>query len=452
MKVSLPRFIILILICVSVACRDKTEVAPSSDNATTPDWTDATHGNKTDPNYSVVFPQNQVNSIEIRMTTADWTAIREDMKLLKGADFGAGGMGGGNVNTTTEPRYVPVSLKFNGKEWYKVGYRLKGNSSLSSIWRAGIYKLPFRLNFDEYEDTYPEIKNQRFYGFKEFSLSPAFKDASLIREKVAADIFRMAGIASAQTAFYKVYIDFGSGLKYCGVYTLVEVVDDTMIKNQFGEDNGNIYKPESTFQTFVQSQFEKKNNEDLADWTDVKTTITALNDPIRTSNPTLWRSNLEKVFNVDYFLKWLAVNTTLVNWDTYGAMAHNHYLYNHSAQKLLWIPWDNNEALTSQVRVSLGLSEAKTNWPLIRYLADDPVYFAKYKEYVREFNDKVFTTAKMNALFEANTALITPFVNGTEKEEKPYSNLTSLSTFTSAINDLKSHVSARNQAVQTFLK
>lgn len=439
-----------------VACVKNAEtITPSNSN---PDWSTESHSNDADPNYTVVFPQDKVNSLEISMTKETWQEIRTDMISVKGSDFGVGGtqggggMGGGGVNSTTEPKYVSVTLKFNGKTWNNVGFRLKGNSSLSSIWRSGIYKLPFRMQFDEFEDKYPEINDQRLYGFKEVSMSPAFKDNSLIREKVASDIFRMAGIPAAQTAFYKVYINFGDGLKYCGVYTMIEAVEDTMLKSQFGEKSGNLYKPESTFQNFSQAQFEKKTNEETADWSDVQATITALNASTRTSNPALWRENLEKVLNVDHFVKWLAVNTTLVSWDTYGAMAHNHYLYNHSSKKLLWIPWDNNEALTSQARVQLSLTGVATNWPLINYIANDPVYYAKYKAYVKEFNDNVFTTSKMNEIFDKATTLITPYVNGTEKEEKPYSNLTNTASFTAALPVLKQHVVSRNQAVGVFLK
>ena len=437
-----------------IACSKNTDtVTPSNSN---PDWTTESHSNEADPNYTMVFPQDKVNSLEITMTKETWQAIRTDMISVKGADFGVGGTqqggGVGGVNSSTEPKYAAVSLKFNGKEWQKVGFRLKGNSSLSSIWRGGIYKLPFRMQFDEFEEQYPDIKDQRFYGFKDVSMSPAFKDNSLIREKVAADIFRMAGIPAAQTAFYKVYINFGDGLKYCGVYTMIEAIDDTMLKSQFGEKKGNLYKPESTFQTFSQTQFEKKSNEDLADWSDIQATITALNAPTRTSNPTIWRENLEKTFNADHFIKWLAINTTLVSWDTYGAMAHNHYLYNHSSKKFMWIPWDNNEALTSNARVQLSLSGVANNWPLINYVANDPVYYAKYKAYVKDFNDNIFTATKMNAIFDKATTLITPYVNGTEKEEKPYSNLTNISSFTSALPILKQHVMSRNQAVSAFLR
>jgi spore coat protein CotH len=149
-------------------------------------------------------------------------------------------MGGGGGFPAADPDYVAVSLKFNGKQWTNVGFRLKGNSSLTSSWRQGIYKLPFRLNFDWFEDQIPVVKNQRFYGFDELSMSSGFSDNSLIHEKLASDIFRMAGVPAARTAFYRVYIDFGQGLKYCGLYTMVEVIDDTMIEDQFGAATGNI--------------------------------------------------------------------------------------------------------------------------------------------------------------------------------------------------------------------
>ncbi|WP_428654857.1 CotH kinase family protein [Runella sp.] len=462
----------------ATACKDKTvEIVPGEANS---DWTTESHSNAADPNYDVVFPQNQVNTLEITMTAADWTAIKTDMQTKSGTAFGGGGgnPGGGNIGGNPggngaggldiipgDPIYVATTMKFNGKIWNNVGLRLKGNSSLSSIWRAGIYKLPFRLKMDEYEDQHPEIQDQRFYGFKEVSMSPAFSDNSLIREKVVADIFRMGGVAAARTAFYKVYINFGDGLKYCGVYTMVEIIDDTMIKDQFGEKKGNIYKPESTFQTFVQSQFEKKNNETTPDYSDVQAFVAALNSTDRTTNAAQWRTNLEKTFNVDNYLKFLAINNTIVNWDTYGAMAHNYYLYNSPANKLTWIPWDHNMSMTNTVgggnqqgvgggrsAVSLAMTEVGTGWPLIRYVAADPVYYAKYKTYIRTFADTVFTTAKMNELFDKYTSLITPYVNGTEKEVAPYTNLTNTASFTSALAALKQHVVTRNQDVNTFLK
>ena len=143
----------------------------------------------------------------------------------------------------SNPVWVPATVEFEGDTWTNVGLRFKGNSSLRSTWRSGIYKLPFKLDFDEFEDEYPEIDDQRFYGFKQLSLASNFNDSSFLREKVAADIFREAGVPAAQTAFYQVYVDYGEGPIYFGLYTMVEVVDDTVIETQFDDDSGNVYKP-----------------------------------------------------------------------------------------------------------------------------------------------------------------------------------------------------------------
>ena len=466
------------LFLIVFSCKQNDDAIDPLATKANPDWTTESHAKEGIPNYDIVFPQENVNTLEITLGKTNWDLLKADMVAKSYGTFGVGGtqagggggavgggppagggaVGGGGAaggvvpSFGEEPAYFEATLKFNNKTWNHVGFRLKGNSTLSNTWKSGIYKLPFRLNMDKFEDKYEEIKNQRIYGFKELSFSPGVNDNSLIREKVTADIFRMAGIPSARATFTKVYIDFGDGLKYCGVYTTLEIVDDTMIKDQLGEDSGNIYKPESTFATFAQASFEKKNNETKADWSDVQATITSLNAANRTTDAATWRANLEKTMNMDHFIKWLSVNTTLVNWDTYGAMAHNHYLYNHSTKKLLWIPWDNNEALNSNARVQLNLSGVANTWPLIKYVADDPIYYAKYKAYVKDFNDNVFTTAKMNTLFEQSTNLITPFVTGTEKEIAPYTNLTNASSFTASLAQLKAHVVTRNQAVATFLK
>lgn len=456
MRNLLILFVLLQLAACDEPAEKETSSSTDSTGLETPDWTDATHGNDTDPNYTEVFPQDQVNRIDINLTSANWSAIQTNMQSLFGFAFGAGGgQGGGFPDEETD--YVAVSVFMNDTEWYEVGFRLKGNSTLAQAWASGIYKLPFRLNFDKFEDTCPEIKNQRFYGFKELTFSPGAKDNSLLREKIGADIFRRAGIPAAQTAFYRVYINFGDGLKYCGVYTVVEVVDDSMIETQFGEDDGNIYKPESYLKTFSVAEFEKKNNEDLADYSDVQAFITALNSSTRTTDAAQWRVQLEATFHVDHFLKWLAINTTMTNWDTYSAMAHNYYLYNHPANKLTWIPWDNNECLASRSgpggnSVNLSLSTVTSAWPLIRYLADDPVYYAQYKTYVRTFTDEAFAVADMQELLTTYHNLIAPYVIGPgETESGKYTQLSSSAAFTSELTTLKQYIVTRHSAVESFL-
>jgi len=420
------------------------------------DWTEETHSKDADPNFEEVFEDNAVKRIDLVISPDNWQAMQDDMVSLYGT-FGAGGRGGGEF-AEENPIFVPAEVFYQGKQWYRVGARYKGNSSLSSSWRSGISKLSFKLDFDEYEDDFPQIKNQRFYGFKKLSLKNNFNDPSMLREKVAGDIFRDAGLVGPHTAFYTVYVDFGEGPVYHGVYTVVEEVDDTVIDTQYDDDDGNLYKPDgdgASFAngTFSEDVFGKENNEDEADWSDIQALFGALHDGARTSDPVAWRSGLDEVFDTEVFLKYLAVNTTIQNWDTYGRMTHNYFLYNNPANgKLTWIPWDNNEALQEGNRegsLNLDFSDLNsTSWPLIGYLYADEVYRGIYDNYVAEVRDGVFNTANIQSLYDEYAELIAPFAN---TEISGYTFLRNGEAFQQAITTLKNHVSQREDAVNNYL-
>jgi spore coat protein CotH len=261
-----------------------------------------------------------------------------------------------------------------------------------------------------------------------------------------------------------VYIDFGAGLKYCGVYCALELPDDKMVIEQLGEDAGNLYKPESKLATFIQTEFEKKNNELAGDFGDVSGFVKALQSTKRSSDVAAWRTGLESTFNVDHFTKYLAINNAIVNWDTYGVMAHNYYLYNHSSKGLMWIPWDNNESLSKSPgitgttggpsgpgnAISLTMNEVSTAWPLINYIANDAVYFAQYKAHMKAFKNGIFNETDMHAMIDKYYDLITPFVVGSNGEQPGYTHLSSSSAFTAERAALKTHISNRIALIQQF--
>ena len=381
---------------------------------------------------------------------------------------GGRGMGGGAImdgDDADNPIWVDATVTFNSETWEHIGFRLKGNSSLRSSWGSGSYKLPFRLDFDQFEDEYPETADQRFYGFKKLTFSSNFSDSSYLRETVAADIFRAAGVPSAQTAFYAVYMDYGEGPLYFGLYTAVEAVDDTLIRTQFESNDGNIYKPSgsaATFKagTFNEQQYGKENNEEEADYSDVKALMETLNSDLRLTDAAEWRSDLEKVFDVDNFLNWLAANSIMSNWDTYGSMAHNFYLYHDPAGgKLGWIPWDNNQSISSRggmgggareggQSASIGHENAGENWPLISYLLADETYHAAYLEAIESVLEKGFDLEELTAEINDLHALITPYV---EAEKEDYTTLSNKSAFESSADELIELLETRYQAAQTYL-
>ena len=457
--------IILAIPLVFMSCR-KADIISDSDNtdmSNYPDWTESTHSNSVTPDYDIVFPQDKVLRFDIVISADDWDNMQVDLETnLGGTGGGPGGGGpggGGGGVTTTEytPVWVPCSFNYDGTEWYNVGIRFKGNSSLSSAYEMGIGKLSMKLDFDQFEDDYPDLNNQRFYGFKQLNLNNNYDDMSELREKIGADVFRSFGLASAKTAFVAVYVDFGDGPQYFGLYTLVEEVDDSVLDSQFTDGSGNLYKPENTGATFANGSFNeadmnKKTNEDLADYSDVEGLYNIINSDLRTSDNEQWKTNLESVFDIEIYLKWLAANTTIQNWDTYGIMPHNYYLYNNpETNKIDWIPWDNNEAFQAGKlggALSLYLDEVGNDWPLIRYIMDDAGYEAKYQTYLQQFTDEVFTTDKMNELYTTYSALVKDYVYA---EEYNYSFLNSTSDFDMAVEELKTHCVNRNSAVQQYL-
>ena len=428
------------------------------------DWTDDTHSKSADPNFEEVFEDEAVKRIDIVITEERWQSMLDDMTSLYGVFGGSGGPGaggpggGGLIDVDEDPIFVPGEVLYNGKAWYRVGVRFKGNSSLQSSWLGGILKLSFKLDFDEFEDQYPQIDNQRFFGFKKLSLKNNYNDKSMLREKVATDIFREAGIASSHAAFYTVYVDHGDGPTYFGVYTMVEEVDDTVIDTQFSDNDGNLYKPDgdgASFAegTFTEDVFVKKTNEDEADYSDIQSVFTALHAENRITAPEVWRTNLETVFDTDTFLKYLAVNTVIQNWDTYGRMTHNYFLYNNpDTEKLSWIPWDNNEALQLGNRegsLALDFSDlSATEWPLIGYMYEDATYRAQYDAFVQDVVDNAFNVSTMQEKYASYGTLVEPYAS---LEVSGYTFLSSSSDFQAAINQLNSHVSARTAAVSSYL-
>lgn len=422
------------------------------------DWTTESHSKDADPDFDEIFEDNAVKRLDIVVTEDRWQSMLDDMTAIYGAFGTGGGPGGGLTETDEDPIFVPAELLYEDKEWYRVGVRFKGNSSLQSSWQEGNLKLSFKLDFDEFEDEYPQIDNQRFYGFKKLSLKNNFDDRSMLREKVATDVFRNAGLAASHAAFYAVYLDHGDGPQYFGVYTMVEEVDDTVLDEQFSDDDGNLYKPDgdaASFAagTFNEDEYVKKTNEDEADFSDVESLLEILHDESRTTDAVAWRTNLEAVLDTDVFLKYLAVNTVIQNWDTYGRMTHNYYLYNDPETiKLTWIPWDNNESLQEGKRegsLALDFSDiTASEWPLIGYLYQDEVYKAKYDRYVQDVIDGPFEVSTIQALYSSYATLVEPYAT---MEEPGYTFLNNSSDFQASVSDLNTHVSQRTTAVNNYL-
>ena len=143
-KTKIKIFGAIILLGLAYSCRKEVFVSSGEGLA---DWTTETHSNNVDPNYDVVFEENRVHKIEIVFTADEWAAMQADLTDVtsgSGGGPGGGGPGGGGTFSDQTPLYYAADLYYDNKQWYNVGIRYKGNSSL----RANNGKLPLRFQFD----------------------------------------------------------------------------------------------------------------------------------------------------------------------------------------------------------------------------------------------------------------------------------------------------------------
>lgn len=465
---------LLLLMAAATSCRNEEYIAEQNynndndpydesqvDYGTYPDWTAETHSNSADPNFDLVFPDDKVQRIDITISSDNWSKMWTDLSdNLSSKQFGA------NETVTFTPVWTSCTITYNDTEWYEVGIRFKGNSSLSQTYSSGNKKLPFKLEFDRHEDDFPALTNQRFNGFKTLNLANNYNDCSLMREKVTTDLFKEFGLVAAHTAFYEVYVDYGSddGAKYFGLYTVVEEVDDTVIKTQFDDATGNLYKPEEDAGSFASGtydtdEFDLKTNNFIPNYSDIRELYDAIHDGNRTTNESAWTERLESAFDVDVFLKWLAVNTAIQNWDSYGNKAHNYYLYNNpdNNNRLTWIPWDHNESLqdaTGTFRTytpdQLGNDRyTGSSWPLFYNLMNIEAYEATLYGYLREVIDGIFEPSKMILTYEKYYDLLK---ESAYNEDRGYTFISSDAHFDAAVETLKEQVQTRYELIEGYLE
>jgi hypothetical protein len=230
----------------------------------------------------------------------------------------------------------------------------------------------------------PGDDDDRLVGQSRLNLKSMYNDPSQMREAVAWALFRQAGVPAARHTYTRLAINGG----YQGLYSLIEQVDRSFLRERFGANNhGNLYKAycgdvgcatlehrvgadgdDSGPQYYTSHDspdltYALKTNEDdpeLNKYDDLAGFIRATNGiglpgGERRFASDGFRAAVEDVLNVRAFLRWAGLNVLLGSWDTYFATPANYYLYNsgrRGAEKqfldrpyFTFIPWDYDNIL-----------------------------------------------------------------------------------------------------------
>ena len=180
-----------------------------------------------------LFDQSTVQKIEITMDGWD--------------DF---------IDNCTDEKYRACAVIIDGEAQGTVGIRAKGNTSLSSMAQYDNDRYSFKIEFDHYQ------KKKTYRGLDKLSLNNIIQDATYMKDYWSYTFMNQMGLASPLCSYTEIYVNG----EYWGLYLAVEGVEEAFLERNYGEDYGELYKPDSLSfgggrgngQAFDMQDFEKK--------------------------------------------------------------------------------------------------------------------------------------------------------------------------------------------------
>ncbi|MFT5821434.1 MAG: hypothetical protein ACI8ZM_002687 [Crocinitomix sp.] len=296
-------------------------------------------------------------------------------------------------------QYMMVSVEIDGTVIDSVGVREKG---YFSNWGSEGLKEPLKIDFNEY------VSGTKYDGLKKINLQNGFNDPTIMRDALAYKFMRDAGVAAPRSSYAKVYLND----TYWGLYLVVEQVDDRFLKNWFENDKGNLYKCinntnlewQGTNKVNYQDEFGLKTNEELDNWDDFINLVENINEGDE------FEDSIATVLQMNNYLRVLAADVLMYNWDSYYEHGRNFYMYYDStARAFQWIPWDYNLSFSDSetnivVSYDGGMTETK---PLVQNVMESEIYRAQYFNHLCVLLDNYFSLENLESYIDETKVLIT---------------------------------------------
>lgn len=283
-----------------------------------------------------------------------------------------------------------------------VAIRPRGNTSRSAI------KKSWKLKFNEF------VPGREVFGLEKLNLNGHQNDPSVIRGKLAWDVYNQFGVPSPRASMARLIIN--DGLDVDDVFVNAEQIDDEFLAAWFDDDTGNLYqcayKGERADLRFVPPgdaaayailgtpTYELENDsganqhQDLADFIGF----------IETADDATFAAEIMSRFSVDTFLRSLAVDCVNGHWDNLWYGANNYFLYVYpDTGRFEYIPYDLDNTYGIDFfstdwasRPASSFGDSGFGWdfgssfgggaepPLVRRILAIDAYHDQYLRYVRE--------------------------------------------------------------------
>ena len=258
--------------------------------------------------------------------------------------------------------YVPAELEITanaGTYSDTVGLRLKGTTSFRTLDGKAAFKVKFK-----------EFGGEKFLGLKKLTLNNMVEDPSMIRETLAYELFRAAGVPASRTGYAYVSVN---GADY-GVYVNVETMDDVSLPLWFGSTE-HLYEGgyDVDVRTSDLGNYEVDEG-DEGDLSDLEGLVGALEGAGGSFSQRLaGRADLTEMAR-----EW-AVEKYAGAWDNYTSNSgdkrpNNYYLHSDTSGLFSIIPWGQDSSL------SAGIPLDGPGGTLFEGCRSDPACYGQFRQ------------------------------------------------------------------------
>lgn len=228
---------------------------------------------------------------------------------------------------------VPATLEWRGHS-YEVAVRLKGNTSFRPIDE----KPSFRVDVHAFD---PELELD---GLERLTLNNLIQDPTMLREHAAYAFFAKNGLPGPRQGYVRMTLN---GADY-GLYSLVETMDEQLLKRALPDDRGgNLYEASGADFTYARNWYDVEETSGLwPDGEDIDALVRAVEEAPYGTLDTVIREHFDR----DAFLRYLAVDIVSGHADGY-VFNHNNYLAYHGGESGRWrlLPWGSDQVFRREV-------------------------------------------------------------------------------------------------------
>ncbi len=159
-----------------------------------------------------IFDTSRVHTIDIVMD--DWDSFLE---------------------TCTDEEYSSCAVVIDGEAYKNIAIRAKGNTSLSSVQSYGNNRYSFKIEFDHYDSSIT------YHGLDKLCLNNIIQDNTFMKDYIVYRMMNDMGVSSPLVSFCYITVN---GEDW-GLYLAVEAIEESFLKRNYGNDYGDLYKPDS---------------------------------------------------------------------------------------------------------------------------------------------------------------------------------------------------------------